>query len=352
MSTGWAIVLSLLLLAGNGFFVAAEFALVASKSYRLERSAARGSRAARSALEGTRELSLMLAGAQLGITVCTLGLGALAEPAIAHLIEPVLHAIGLPSRTSYVIAFIIGLIVVVFLHMVVGEMAPKSWAISHPERSAILLAPPFRSFTRLVRPILAGLNAMSNGLLWLARVQPQDRLAQAHGPEELAILLEQSRARGTIEPAQHELLARMLRLRQKTIRQIMQPIGELVTVAPASSGEDIERTCLHTGRSRLAVSDSAGRPLGIVHVRDAVRATTSGRRVSARELMSEPFHVQATSPLLDAVARMRDQRAQIAIVDDNLATVGFISFEDLVEEIIGDFDDETDHLASRGLRRR
>ncbi len=352
MSAGLALFLSVVLLAGNGFFVAAEFSLVASKSYRLQQLVADGSRAARSALAGTRELSLMLAGAQLGITICTLGLGALAEPAIAHLIEPVLHGVGVPVRWGYLIAFVIGLVVVVFLHMVVGEMAPKSWAISHPESSAVMLAPPFRAFTWLVRPIIVALNAMSNGLLRLARVQPQQRLAQAHGPEELAILLEQSRARGTIEPAQHELLARMLRLRQKTIRQVMQPIDELVTVTPASSLEDMERTCLRTGRSRLAVGNSTGRPIGIVHIRDVVRATARAAGLRAGDLMSPPFHLPADSPLLDAVASMRDQRAQIAIVDDEQAVVGFISFEDLVEEIIGDFDDETDYIAPRGLRRR
>src|SRR5688500_1504972 len=132
MSTGWALTISALLLAGNGFFVAAEVALVASKRHRLEQAAADGSGAAAAALAGSRELSLMLAGAQLGITVCSLGLGALAEPAIAHLLDPVFTAVGVPEQASYAVAFVIALAVVVFLHMVVGEMAPKSWAISDP----------------------------------------------------------------------------------------------------------------------------------------------------------------------------------------------------------------------------
>src|SRR5215212_1976664 len=144
MSIGLSLTISVILLALNAFFVAAEFALIAAKRHRLEQEA-ETSRAARAAVAGVRELSLMLAGAQLGITLCTLGLGALAKPAVA-------------DGVAYGIAFAISLVLVVFLHMVVGEMAPKSWAISHPERSALMLALPFRAFAHSVRWILSGLN--------------------------------------------------------------------------------------------------------------------------------------------------------------------------------------------------
>ncbi len=138
MSTTAALLTSVLLLVLNGFFVAAEFAIVASKRHRLEEAAESGSRAAKSAVSAHREMSLMLAGAQLGITLCTLGLGALSEPALASLLEPLLHSIGLPDGLNHVIAVVIAVSLVVFLHMVVGEMAPKSWAISHPEPSALM----------------------------------------------------------------------------------------------------------------------------------------------------------------------------------------------------------------------
>src|SRR4051794_17511544 len=198
MSPVVALLVSVLLLALNGFFVAAEFALVASKRYRLEQTAAGGGRAARAALDGVRQLSLMLAGAQLGITLCTLGLGALAEPAIAHVIDPLLHAVGLPEQVSYGIAFGLALALVTFLHMVVGEMAPKSWAITDPQRSALLLAIPFRAFTRLIRPVLTALNGAANASLRLVKVTPVDELAQAHGPDELRMLIESSREHGTL----------------------------------------------------------------------------------------------------------------------------------------------------------
>ena len=344
MSTGWALLLSLLLLALNGFFVAAEFALVASRGYRLEQAVGEGRRGATAALRGVSELSLMLAGAQLGITICTLGLGALAEPALAHLLEPVLHTVGLPEQTSVVIAFAIALVVVVGLHLVVGEMAPKSWAISHPERSALLLAPVFVGFTRVVRPILAALNAMANGLVRLARVEPQDRLAQAHGPEELAILLEQSREYGTIEPTQHALLDSMLRLARRAVGDIMEPIATLVTIDHRAGADQIEATCLGTGRSRIGVRDDDGRVAGFVHVRDAVRTTTSGGTATAADLMTDPFTTDARSSLIDALALLRHQRAQLTIVLDDGRPVGFLALEDLLEEVIGDFYDETDRI--------
>jgi Hemolysins and related proteins containing CBS domains len=219
----WAILLSVALLVLNGFFVAAEFALVASKRHRLEQAAAAGSRAAAAALAGSRELSLMLAGAQLGITLCSLGLGALAKPAVADLLEPLLEATGLPDDAAYVVAFLLALSVVVFLHMVVGEMAPKSWAISHPESSALLLALPFRAFARVSRPALAVLNGLANTCLRAVRVTPQNELAQVHGPEELRILLEESREHGLLPAHDHQLLTAALALQNRTIETVMVP---------------------------------------------------------------------------------------------------------------------------------
>jgi CBS domain containing-hemolysin-like protein len=183
MSTTWSLIVSVVLLALNGFFVAAEFALVAAKRHRLETAAAEGSRGARAAMAGTRQLSMMLAGAQLGITLCTLGLGALAKPTVAHLLEPVFTAVGLPAGAAYVVAFILAVALVGFLHVVVGEMAPKSWAISHPENSAQLLAIPFVGFTTVFRPVLVALNGLANACLRLFKVTPQDELAQIHSPE-------------------------------------------------------------------------------------------------------------------------------------------------------------------------
>jgi CBS domain containing-hemolysin-like protein len=346
MSTAWALALSALLLAGNAFFVAAEFALVASKRYRLEQAAEAGSRAAKAAIAGSRELSLMLAGAQLGITACTLGLGALAEPAIEHSLGPLLQDLGLPERASTVVSFVIALSIVAFLHVVVGEMAPKSWAITQPERAVLLLALPFRGFARAVRPLLRALQHAANGVLRLFRVEPQEALAAAHGPAELRMLLERSRQEGLLDPWHHQLLSRMLPLARTSLAQVMTPISQLATVGLQDPVSRVEAACRTAGRSRLGVVGDRGEVRGLVHVRDVVRATTIGRQVSAAALMTPATTLDAGLTLAAAATRMRAARAQLALVAVNGEVTGFVALEDLLEQFLGEFYDETDRPAT------
>ncbi len=349
MSTATSLLISVFLLALNAFFVAAEFALVASKRHRLEEAAATGSRAARAAMAGVRELSLMLAGAQLGITLCTLGLGALAEPAIAHLLDPAFSAIGIPDEAAHVIALVIAVAGIGLLHVVVGEMAPKSWAISHPEVSAVRLALPFRFFTRVARPALRIFNALANACLRLVKVTPQDELAQVHGPEELRILIESSAEHGTLPEAEQELLTAMLAVQNITVGQVMTPADQIVTVPADATARDIELTSQQTGRSRLAVlapdggDDSSVGIVGMVHVRDAFRAATLAETTRARDLMTEPFSLPGTTPAAAAIRMMREHRRQLGVVTSpDGTTAGIVALEDLLEEVIGEFDDETD----------
>ncbi|WP_018686631.1 hemolysin family protein [Actinokineospora enzanensis] len=342
MSTGPALLISLVLLVANAFFVAAEFALVASKRHRLEEAAAEGSRAAKAAVAGTRELSVMLAGAQLGITLCTLGLGALAKPAVAALVEPLFTTLGLPDTWAYPIAFVLAVILVVFLHMVIGEMAPKSWAISHPERSARMLALPFRAFTRATRPVLNLLNGLANATLRLVKVEPQDTVAQAHGPDDLRVLLRESREHGLLPEQQHQILTGVLQARHTTVAQVMAPRTAMITIPADATPADIEAASRATGRSRLIVTH-ADTPLGIVHIRDAVRATMIQTPTTARSLMTPALTLPETLPTTDAVARMRTERSQLALVTDPDGTItGLAALEDLLEQILGDFHDETD----------
>lgn len=348
MTTTTALVLSLVLLLANAFFVAAEFALVASKRHRLEQHAAQGSRAAKAAIAGTRELSLMLAGAQLGITLCSLGLGALAKPALADLLDPLFTTLGVPAQASYVAAFLVALSVVVFLHMVIGEMAPKSWAISHPETSALLLALPFRAFARISRPVLAVLNGIANAALRAVRVTPQNELAQVHGPAELKLLLDASAEHGTLPDAEQQMLSAMLALQNTTIDSVMIPAKRIVTVPTTATAADIEQTAKRHGRSRLAVTDDTNghqQITGIVHVRDAFKATTAGVNATAGYLMTTPFELRAQHSVLSAIRGMREHRAQLALVTDQQhRPVGLVALEDLLEQVIGQFDDETDPI--------
>ncbi|WP_067067699.1 hemolysin family protein [Carbonactinospora thermoautotrophica] len=363
MSPVVALVVSVLLLAGNAFFVAAEFALVASKRHRLEQAAHAGSgvarRAARAALAGTRELSLMLAGAQLGITLCSLGLGAIAEPALAHLLDPALTTLGLPHQISYAVAFLLGLAVVVFSHMVVGEMAPKSWAISHPERSALLLALPFRAFTRATRPALALLNGIANTALRAIKVEPQAELAAAHGPDDLRMLLEQSHQHGLLAPDQHRLLTRVLHLQRTIVADAMTPWPDAVTVPAHTPAAEIERLARATGHSRYPVTGDHDHPIGVVHVHDALRAHTTGRTATAADLMSPVLFLRPGDTCADAIQTLRAHHAQLALVHHDPrdtgdtgggSVLGLVTLEDLLEELIGEFDDETDTPTAQPTR--
>ncbi|MEV6305341.1 hemolysin family protein [Actinoplanes sp. NPDC051861] len=350
MSTTSALIVSLVLLALNAFFVAAEFALVAAKRHRLEQAAADGSRGARAAMAGTRRLSMMLAGAQLGITLCTLGLGALAKPTVAHLLEPLFTAAGLPDGAAYAIAFVLAVALVGFLHVVVGEMAPKSWAISHPETSAQLLAIPFVGFTTVLRPILAALNGLANACLRLVKVTPQDELAQVHNAEQLRMLLETSREHGTIAEAEHELLTAMLQIQSTSIQQVMVPIGEIVSVPVGADARTVELRSLGTGRSRLAVTGPDGDIAGVVHIRDAAKATSHDVPATAGSLMSEPVTLTAGASVLDAIATMRQRRSHLALVSGDSGVIGLVTLEDLLEQVIGQFDDETDPVIDAARR--
>jgi CBS domain containing-hemolysin-like protein len=355
MSIGWALTASLLLLVGNGFFVASEFALVASKPHRLEHLASQGSRSAKAALLGSRELSVMLAGAQLGITLCSLGLGALAEPALVDVLEPPLSAVGAPEELGHAIAFVLSLIIVVFSHMVIGEMAPKSWAITHPERSALLLALPFRGYTAAARHVLVALNGVSNFTLHRLGVVPSNTLKQSQSPEELRLLLHQSREHGLLSSGQHRLLTRLLRVEQVTVSQLVRRRADIVSVSIESDAAHIEELTRISGRSRLAVTDSAGSIVGMVHVRDAVIAIADAERAEpgqdsrlprAADLMTEPLVLADSLTVEAAIRQMRARRTHIALVNDG-DDQGLVSLEDLLETMLGAFYDETDPRMSR-----
>lgn len=333
-----ALLVSVLLLALNAFFVAAEFALVASKRHRLEDLAGRGNPAARAAVLASRELSLMLAGAQLGITLCTLGLGSLAKPAVAELLTPVFTFARVPDAAAYVVSVVLAVGIVVFLHMVVGEMAPKSWAIAHPERSAVLLALPFRGFTRVMRPALSVLNALANGCLRLVGVTPQDELGQVHGPEELQLLIASSREHGMLAEPEHRVLAGAIDLDTTAVAELVVPLERAVGVDTTASCAQAEALSRETGRSRLLVRDG-GVPLGLAHVRDIVRAAP-GAPVTT--VTTPALHVDAQLSLLDTVSLMRARHAQLVLVDGPSGPLGLVTMEDLLERVLGRFDDETD----------
>lgn len=341
-----ALGVAVVLLALNGFFVAGEFALLASRRSRLEQLAADGDKRAGRALGGLSELTLMLAGAQLGITMCSLGLGAVAEPAVAGIIEGVLgEAFTLSDTARHVIAFTIALSIVVFLHMVVGEMAPKSWAISHPENSVLLLIRPFDLFVRIFRPLIRLLNWMANVAVRAVGVEPQDERAMAHSARDLLLLIEESAGHGGIEAREHELLARSLELSGLTAADAMTIRRDIVAVAADVTAAEVASEAHRTGRTRVVVHEGdLDHVRGFVHAKDVIRlehgtwATTRAGSL-ARPIMVTPEH----HGLEDLLLEMRTERHHIAlVVDEHGLVLGLVTLEDVIEELIGDFDDESD----------
>jgi CBS domain containing-hemolysin-like protein len=328
------IVLSLALLVFNALFVAAEFAFVSSRRHRLEEMASHGNRlvrfAARWAVAGGRRLSLMLAGAQLGITLCTLGLGQVTEPAIEHALEPVFAFAGVPHSMRLPIALVIALALVTFLHMVIGEMAPKSWALTHPERAVLVLALPFLGFTRLVRPLLSALNGATNLILRLFGVRSRDELATTRTPRQLAMLVGESGRMGLLDREEHDLLTRALRLQGEGVDRLMVPIERAATVPPSARAERIRSVAATSGHLRLLVGAS-GAFEGALHVRDALLQPNR----TAGELSRPLPRLAAATQVHEALTALQEARAHLAlVVGQNGAVVGMVSLADLLGQLL------------------
>jgi CBS domain containing-hemolysin-like protein len=324
MSVG-VIVASTALVALSAFFVAVEFALVAARRYRLE-ELADTSASARAALRSAKDLSLLLAGSQLGITLCTLGLGAVAKPAVDTALQPVFEGWGLPSGTAGVLSFVLSLIVVTFVHLVVGEMAPKSWAISHPERSATLLALPMRGFMIVTRPLLLGLNGMANRCLRRIGVEPVDEMASGRTPADLRELVDHSARAGALDDDRRNQLVTVLELEDAPLRQFVH--RELTGVSADDDVARVRDTSRSSGHLRLIVRDG-GEPVGFVHVRD-----TLGREGTARELIRPVLRLDADMPVYQALATMRETRSHLALVEDGSELLGLVTLHDLVDRLL------------------
>ncbi|TMR25565.1 HlyC/CorC family transporter [Nonomuraea turkmeniaca] len=328
------LLISLALLAFNALFVAAEFAFVSARRHRLEEMATGSNRlvrfAAKSAVAGGRQLSLMLAGAQLGITLCTLGLGQVSEPALEHALEPVFAAIAIPESFRLPISLTIALALVTFLHMVIGEMAPKSWALTHPERAALLLTLPFRAFTHVMRPLLTTLNGLTNAILRLFGVQPRDELATTRTPRQLAMLVGESGRMGLLDREEHDLLTRALRLQAEGIERLMVPITEAIMVPSTATAAEIRATAAECGHLRLLVG-TPNAVEGTLHARDALLNPSS----KARDLTHPLPELACVTQVPEAVTALQEARSHLALVTNQSGSViGMVSLTDLLGELL------------------
>ncbi|MCC5953567.1 MAG: HlyC/CorC family transporter [Acidimicrobiia bacterium] len=340
----FALLAGVVLLLANGFFVAVEFALVGARQTQLEPAAEGGDRRARLALGQMRDLNRQLAGAQLGITMASLLLGYVAEPAVVHGLEDLFGEFDVPTALSRGIALALGLAIVVFLHMVIGEMVPKNLAIAEPERAVLRLARLNQLYLTVFGPLVSVLNWVATGGLRLLGVQPRDAIDEAHTAEELASMLAEAHGEGLIEDFAHELLVGVLDFGDTTARQIMVEVDDIVGVSWGGSAADAEAVASESHHSRLPVyGRSIDEPKGFVHVKDllALSDEETSRPIPARLVRRLPV-VRPELPCDDLLAAMRTAGVHLALVADGGRTLGLVTLEDLLEELVGDILDESD----------
>jgi CBS domain containing-hemolysin-like protein len=362
MSPWTALAVAAVLLVLNAFFVGAEFAVISARRSQVEPLADGGSRAARTTLWAMEHVSLMLAASQLGITVCSLGLGAVAEPAVAHLVEKPFELARVPSGLLHPLSFTISLGIVMYLHVVVGEMVPKNLAISGPERAALLLAPALVGLARGLAPLIRLLTATTNGLLRLLRVEPKAELVSAFTAEEVASIVAESHREGLLAD-EHEVLAGALELGERRAGDVMVPLAELVTVPTGSTPAEVEQLFGRTGFSRFPVAGTRREPeatpaadgappgdvlpglVGYLHIKDLLYADDSQHALpvpAERVRLLETVAVH--DELEDVLAAMQRSGAHLArVVTDSGENAGVVFLEDVLEELVGEVTDATQH---------
>jgi CBS domain containing-hemolysin-like protein len=341
------LVLLLLLIAVNAVFVAAEFALVRSRRSKLEQLVGEGARGASAVLEELDQIDEYLSACQLGITMASIGIGFLGEPAVATLIEPIFG--GLSHGVAVAISVAIAYTLVTALHVTVGEQAPKLFAISRPESSARFLAGPLRWFRRVSAPFTVALTWMSNGVARLFGVRPGQLDEEQPTSEDLQVLISQSATRGKLDPGEAGMLGGVFHLHEQEAREIMTPIPAVVTVDYSSNVADALELCTSSGHNRLVVVENGNqdRVRGIVHALRLVRLMMAeGPEASIESAVRDALIVPETKPLDDLLTELQRQRSSMGVVVDEYGrTVGIVTVEDILEEVVGEIEDETDPLA-------
>jgi len=350
-----ALAAGVLLLIANGFFVAIEFALVASGKSGLQVEAEKGTRGARLALAAASDLNRQVAAAQIGITFASLGLGYLAEPALAGLFENTFLS-GIGGAARHTIGAAIALTIVVFLHILLGEMVPKNLALANATRLAIVLAPIHKVFVRLFNPLLWFLNNVSERILGLVGVASVDEKGEARTPAELANLIEESRDDGLLDDFESALLAGALDLGERDAASVMVPWTEVATVRRSASVAEIEATVVDTGHSRLpvVVDDASDAVVGWVHSKDLFKLPPDAWDLPLPDDLVRPqLKLGQRQTLEEVLIRMQGLRRHFGIVvDGDARTAGIVTLEDILELVVGDINDETDLSSTNATAER
>ena len=373
MTTNWLLLgLVVVLLALSAFFVAAEFALIAARRTVIEPLAVNSARA-RSTLKAMENVSLMMACAQLGITLCGVLLGALGEPAVAALLEPVFENLGVPEGWLHPVSLVIALLLVVSAHVALGEMVPKNIAIAGPERTALALAPALAGVATAIGPIIRTLNRFANAVVRLTGREPKDEVASAFTREEVADLVAESRREGLLDDEEHQRITSALDFDTTDVSTVMVPDAEVMSVEPGVTAAEIERICARTGFSRFPILEPDGRFSGYLHIRDVIDIPADRRDepVPPGKIRRLPTVAPDTDlrTALDSMRRLGAHLAEVAVpvaaaagesasvpvVDPSTAPVasvrGVVMLEDVIEALIGEIRDATRRSPDRAGRR-
>jgi CBS domain containing-hemolysin-like protein len=344
------------LVGANGFFVAAEFALVASRRSRIDQLAAEGSRAARVVQDTLKQLDRYISGTQLGITLASLALGWIGEATVASLVDRALVAIGIDSPASSAVAHSAGavtiaFVLITFMHIVFGELAPKSLALSSPEAVSLWVTRPLRWFSSAMKPFIAVLNGAATGILHLAGVEAISETAHVHSPEELRLMVMQTHAHGLLDESDRAMLAGVFDFHNKRARDVMRPRTEVVAISIDANEEETRALVAAERFSRFPVYEGTlDNVIGLFIAKD-LWLDAGERPFSVRRFMREPLYVPDSRPAERVMDDLRHTRAQLAIVlDEYGGTAGIVTMEDLVEEIVGDISDEYDIFAREAVQ--
>jgi CBS domain containing-hemolysin-like protein len=340
-----AVLLAIGLLATNAFFVGAEFALVSARRTQLEPKAEAGSRFAKVTIKAMENISLVIGVNQLGITIASLVLGAVGEPAVSHLIEPVLNAANVPDSFLHPIAFTLALAVVVYLHVVTGEMIPKNIALAGPDRVAIVLGPMVWAIVIVLRPVIVVVNAIAAGVLKLVGVELQNEVSSTYTREEVAALVEESHGEGLLESEEYDRLAGALGFTENTVASVLMPFDSLATISRGATAADVEQRCAETGYSRFPVLDDDGGLVGYLHIKDALETNEERRQRVINDKWIRPLaSVRRDDVLHDALESLQRRGAHMArVIDDEGAVLGLVTLEDVLEELVGEIRDAAHH---------
>jgi magnesium and cobalt exporter, CNNM family len=345
--TAGLLLLAVGLIAANGFFVGAEFAVLASRRTRLE-PLLRSSRRARTALRAIEQLPLMISACQFGITLASLGLGALAEPVVASLLTDALATLHIPQELIHPLALAIALTLVSCLHMLLGEMVPKNLALTGPERAAMILAPPLLLFVQIFRPIIIGLTAIATAVLKLLRVTPASEIGEVTDRDSVAALIGESSEEGLLKTNQHELLTGALAFEETKAEAVGLPLDTLVTVDPDVTPGRVEQLVAATGYSRFPVQADYRTPsrpelIGYIHIADVLDTDQARRNLPLDHRWIRPLgEIRTTATLQSALATLRRSGSHLArLIDDNGETQAVIALEDILEELVGEVRDAT-----------